>query len=44
MRQWYVGLEVDSWSLPFTREPAGHVGYTHPSDQELWQGVRGLTC
>ena len=18
--------------------------YTHPSDQELWQGVRGLSC
>ncbi len=43
MRQWYVGLEVDSRSLPFTSPLATSVN-THPSDQELWQGVRGLTC
>lgn len=30
----------------FTRHvsPLTTTVYTHPSDQELWQGTRGLTC
>ena len=39
-----------SWDLFLAQRFARHVSpltttvYTHPSDEELWQGVRGLTC